>query len=90
VRLEFDPDKRDKTLRDRGLDFADASEVFRGKHKTVNDHRKDYGEKRYITVGRLKGRMIVLVWTPRRGARRIISLRKANPNEQKAYEDELD
>lgn len=36
VRITFDPAKRDATLRDRGLDFADAAEVFAGDH-TVAD-----------------------------------------------------
>jgi hypothetical protein len=26
--ITFDPDKRERTLRDRGLDFADTDEVF--------------------------------------------------------------
>ena len=89
MRSKFDPDKRDLTLRKRGLDFANAPKVFRGKHQTVSDDRFDYGEKRFITIGRLEGRMVVLVWTPRPGARHIISMRKANPDEQKAYKYEL-
>jgi uncharacterized DUF497 family protein len=65
--------------------MADAGKVFDGATLTVEDDRKDYGEQRYITVGRLGGRMVVLVWTPRGEVRRIISLRKANGKEQKAY-----
>ena len=38
-----------------------------------------------ITVGFLGGRMVVLAWTLRNGARRIISMRKANDREQKTY-----
>ena len=30
MKIEFDPDKREATLKDRGLDFADAAEVFDG------------------------------------------------------------
>ena len=30
MQIEFDPDKRDKTLMQRGLDFAHAGEVFAG------------------------------------------------------------
>ena len=33
--------------------------------------------------------MVVLVWTPTRAGRRVISMRKANAREQKAYADEL-
>ena len=79
--IEFDPAKRRDTLRHRGLDMADAAAVFDGNTLTVADDRKDYGEARFITIGRLAGRMVVLVWTPRQSARRIISMRKANERE---------
>ena len=83
--IEFDSTKRDKTLMERGLDFCHAHEVFAGRHFTAEDTRASYGELRYITVGKLKGRMIVMVWTPRGNARRIISMRKANERERKRY-----
>ncbi|MBT9496661.1 MAG: BrnT family toxin, partial [Zoogloea sp.] len=77
MRIEFDTEKRDKTLLERGLDFACAGEVFAGVTVTFEDARQNYGEVRFITVGTLDGRMVVLVWTPRGEARRIISMRKA-------------
>lgn len=90
MQIEFDPAKRDQTLAHRGLDMADAGVVFAGPMLTVEDDRADYGEPRYITIGRLDGRMVVVVWTPRGGARRIISMRKANEREQALYGPELD
>jgi uncharacterized protein len=90
VQIEFDPAKRDQTLTHRGLDMADAGVVFAGPTLTVEDDRADYGELRYITIGRLGGRMVVVVWTPRGDARRIISMRKANEREQALYGPELD
>ncbi len=42
-------------------------------------------EDRFITVGFLDGAMVVLVWTPRDGAHRIISVRKANERERTLY-----
>jgi uncharacterized protein len=87
--IEFDPGKRELTLQHRGLDMADAGEIFAGNTITIKDDRKDYGEKRYFTIGSLKGRMVVMVWTPRGAARRIISLRKANEREQKTYSSRL-
>ncbi|MFJ3525912.1 BrnT family toxin [Pseudomonas sp. NPDC090203] len=85
MQIIFDIAKRDKTLNERGLDFADASLVFAGPHLSAEDDRQEYGECRFITIGLLSGRMIVLVWTPRGAARRIISMRKANEREQKLY-----
>ena len=81
VDIEFDPDKRDRTLAERGLDFACAREVFAGPHLDWPDTRIDYGEDRYITFGARAGCMVVMVWTPRGEARRIISMRKANERE---------
>ena len=60
MRIEFDPDKRDKTLAERGLDFARAGEVFAGVNVTAEDARFDYGEPRFITVGVLDNRMVVI------------------------------
>lgn len=90
MKIEFDPGKRDKTLAERGLDFARADEVFAGRHFTAEDAREDYSEPRYITVGKLDDRMVVMVWTPRGKARRIISLRKANDREQARYAHRVD
>ena len=83
--IEFDEVKRDKTLTERGMDFGRAGEVFAGRHFTAEDLRADYGEPRFITAGQLDGRMVVLIWTPRGEARRIISMRKANDREQARY-----
>lgn len=65
--------------------MARAGDVFAGDTMTVVDDRRDYGENRFITVGFLDGRMVVLVWTPRENARRIISMRKANERERRLY-----
>ena len=81
MQIEFDPNKRDQTLVQRGLDFAEAAEVFAGVHVTAEDARFDYGEPRWTTVGVLRGRMVIVVWTPRGEVRRIISMRKANERE---------
>lgn len=70
--------------------MADAVDVFAGKTLTVQDTRQDYGEDRFITIGRLNKRMDVLVWTPRGEVRRIISTRKANDREQALYGPRLD
>jgi uncharacterized protein len=89
VQIEFDTDKREQTLNERGLDFARAVEVFAGRHFTAEDLREDFGEPRYITIGLLDERLIVMVWTPRGEARRMISMRKANEREQARYTHKL-
>ena len=83
--IEFDEAKRAATLEARGLDMARAGEVFAGATLTVEDDRRDYGEDRFITIGFLEDVMVVLIWTPRDGAYRIISMRKANERERTLY-----
>jgi uncharacterized protein len=85
MQIEFDPEKRHKALLERGLDFARADEVFKGHHFTAEDLRQTYGEPRFITVGMLDNRMVVMAWTPRGEARRIISMSKANEREKSRY-----
>ena len=72
MNISFDPAKRQATLEERGLDFADALTLFEGPELTALDDRKDYGEDRFITYGYLHGRAVILVWTPRDDGRRII------------------
>lgn len=45
----------------------------------------NYEEDRFITVGWLDARLVVLVWTPRGEVRRIISMRKANDREKALF-----
>lgn len=89
MKIEFDPAKRQATMENRGLDMARATEIFAAT-LTIADKRRDYGEPRFFTIGRLDGRMVAVVWTPRGAARRVISLRKANDREQALYGDRLD
>jgi len=87
--ITFDPAKRDRTLTERNLDFADAEAVFAGPLVENPDDRFDYGEERFITVGYLGERMVVVVWTARGEDRHIISTRKANEREQERYREQL-
>jgi uncharacterized DUF497 family protein len=80
--ITFDPAKRERTLAERGLDFADVEFVFSGVTLEMEDTRKDYGESRIICYGRLEGRMVVVGYTTRGADRHIFSMRKANEREQ--------
>lgn len=83
--LTFDPAKRARTLRERGLDFAQAETIFAGPVFTFPDTRQDYGEVRWITYGLLGGREVTVVWTWRGDDRHVISLRKSNDREKARY-----
>jgi uncharacterized DUF497 family protein len=89
VKITFDPPKHQTALRERGLNFADATIVFAGPTITVQDTRRDYGEARFQTVGFLADRMVMVVWTPRDEARHVMSMRKCNDREKAIYQKRL-
>jgi uncharacterized DUF497 family protein len=82
MHITCDPAKRRKTLADRGLDFQDAAEVFAGPTLELEDRRQDYRETRIICFGYLRGRLVVVGYTPRGTARHVFSMRKANAREK--------
>ena len=83
--LSFDPAKRDRTLRQRGLDFAEVETIFERPVFTFEDKRRDYGEVRWITYGLLGERLVAVIWTQRGEDRHVISLRKCNDREKARY-----
>jgi uncharacterized protein len=90
VKITFDKAKREQTLARRGLDFADAAEVFKELHTVLADDRFDYGERRYISAGYLRRRMVVIVWTLRGGTRHIISMRYCHAKEEARWRKHLE
>jgi len=81
MEIEFDPVKREATLRERGLDFLDVPNVLAGRTYSQVDDRQDYGEERWITYGTLDGRPVVIVHADRDGVLRVISMRHAHRKE---------
>jgi len=87
---EWDAAKSQENLAKHGLSFDDADTVFSGPCVTFEDTRFDYGEPRFITLGQLEGRVVVVAHTPRKNNTRIISMRKGNHREEKAYQERLE
>jgi uncharacterized DUF497 family protein len=85
MNFEWDEAKRQSNLRKHRLDFADAESVFTGATFTFEDDRFEYGEDRYITLGLLRGTVVVIAHTEREDIIRVISMRKAIKNEQRLY-----
>ena len=82
MRFTWDEAKRKSNLRNHGLDFRDAFQVFEGLTFTFEDDRFDYGEQRFVTLGLLDGTPVSIVHTETADNIHIISFRKATRNEQ--------
>jgi uncharacterized protein len=86
VRFEWDPAKNERNVRERGIDFADAYIVWESAMIAWPDRRRDYGEARFNAIGILRGRVVVVTFTPRGvDLCRVISMRKANEREKAFY-----
>ena len=85
MRIEYDAAKSRRNAGRRGIQFADAVELLSGPYVVRRDVRRDYGERRVIAYGLIRGRMHVCVYTLRGDSHRVISLRKANRREVDAY-----
>lgn len=83
--FEWDEAKRQQTLNDRDVDFADMVNFDFDTALTAQDDRH-HSERRFMSIGYIENRLHVCVWCYREGNTRIISLRKANSRERKRYE----
>lgn len=86
MKIEFDPEKNARNIELRGISFEEAAEFEWASAVIIPDARRDYGEARYRAFGFIGNRLHALVFTPREGAIRVISLRKANRREVLRYE----
>jgi uncharacterized protein len=88
--FEWDPAKNRANIRKHGFDFADAEEMFRGLLLARPDVAEDYGEQRWNGIGMIRGRVAFVAFTERPpDTIRVISLRKANHEERKQYEEAI-
>lgn len=86
MRFEWDEQKRKTNIRKHGFDFRDAWRVFQSPMLVALDDRRNYGEDRWIGIGMLNTRVVVMVFTERdEDTIRIISMMKATNYEQIRY-----
>jgi hypothetical protein len=94
ARFAWDPGKSVTNLAKRGFDFAFATLIFDGPTLEQEDRRKDYGERRIVAVGVAQRVHLTVVYTDRviggdEVERRIVSARRSNGHERKAYQASL-
>jgi uncharacterized DUF497 family protein len=87
MKFEWDNKKNDTNISKHGIDFEFAKEIFSGIWISKSDNRKDYGESRFIAIGRLENFVLIGVYTLRGQKIRLISVRRANNEERRIYND---
>ncbi len=86
MRITFDPLKNDKNVAERGLSFERVAELDWVAARSVEDTRRDYGERRLRVSAMLGSRLHIAVITVRGDAVHVISFRRANRMEVRRYE----
>ena len=84
--MDKDPKKEGRNIAERDLSLDLAEQLDWTTALIWEDRRTDYGEQRYCVLGFIKDRLHSVVFTPRDGKPRVISLRKANKREVRRYE----
>lgn len=89
--FEWDPKKNRTNLRDHKIRFEEAQKIFDSVHFTQVDPRDYYDEQgnseiRFLTIGSLGGGAVLVVChTELNGKTRMISARRAKPEERRNY-----
>jgi hypothetical protein len=89
IRFEWDDDKAEANIINHtGITFFEAATVFGDPLSVIcDDDEHSIGERRSLTIGRSdRDRILIVSYTERNDVIRIISARKAEPKEIRAYE----
>jgi uncharacterized DUF497 family protein len=87
MEFEWHEEKRQRNIKERGLDFLDIIPLFFDPTSyVIDDKRKDYGEHRQVLFGYIGSSLYQVCFTKREKNIRIISARRANKRERIHYE----
>jgi uncharacterized DUF497 family protein len=89
IKFEWDPRKARRNLRKHGIEFSEASTVFADTLSiTIPDPDHSEGEERWVTMGLSnRQRLLVVVHSDEGETSRLISARRADPQERRKYEE---
>ncbi len=89
MEFEWDEAKSRANFAKHGIDFETAQRIFGGPVFTRPDRRRDYGEARHVSIGRVEAAVIVVVHTERGRRMRLISARPASRKERQIWHEQI-
>jgi len=85
--ITFDPKKEAANVRKHGASLIEGDGVLNDPVALTIEDTSAVGEQRFVTIGaNTFGRLRIVVYTHRGDDERIISVRKPEPREVRAYE----
>ncbi len=86
MEFEWDENKNERNKGKHDLSFDTAKDIFDDENRiSFPDDRNNYGEERWITIGKLLEILHTVVYTLRNNIIRIISARRSKRNERELY-----
>ena len=86
--FEWDDAKDQSNRAKHGLSFEEAKDIFADPDLLILEvSREQDGEVRFKAIGSIHGRLFVVVFTQRGQMKRVISARRTNRREERAYGD---
>ena len=87
--FEWDENKRRRNLRNHGIDFERAKEIWQGSVLEFPSSQTRHGEERFLATGLSAGRFLTVIFAWRGNNRRIISARAARQHERENYQKKI-
>ena len=85
--ITFDPKKEAANVRKHGVSLTEGDGVLNDQMALTIEDTSAVGEQRFVTIGaNTFGHLRIVVYTHRGDDERIISVRKPEPREVRAYE----
>jgi uncharacterized protein len=85
MNVTWDPAKNRENQRKHGISFDDAKAVFQDPDRIEVLDDRDYGEERWVAIGTMGKIVALVVYTERNSGIRLISARKADPDDTADY-----
>jgi uncharacterized protein len=85
MNITWDPAKNRENQRKHGISFDDAKAVFQDPDRIEVLDDRDYGEERWVAIGTVGKIVALVVYTERNGGIRLVSARKADPDDEADY-----
>ncbi|MFM1886313.1 MAG: hypothetical protein RL026_1470 [Pseudomonadota bacterium] len=87
MQFEYDPAKSAANLDKHGIDFVEAQGLWEDPELVVLAAREQ-SEQRWLALGKARGSLWAAIFTVRAASIRLISVRRARPEEARAYEED--
>lgn len=88
IRIVWDPEKAKSNFLKHGVRFCDAESVLFDPMAMTREDEENDSEQRFVSIGSdALERVVVIVYTYRGDAIRLISARCATSRERKSYEE---